>query len=400
MRFSSLVFLFTVVSSLESILAALDASTGKPRSCKKLRVRKEWRYLTDTQKRAYINAVKASFFLRSQPVFSSVDRVYQCLSNLPHSSDLKPTYATPNIPAFNPNSSKYDDFVYAHISSNIKDHFTAIFLPWHRWYLHTFEKTLQEKCNYTGTLPFWDWSKGIRIYMLLSYRPLLNAKNPNIDANSGIPDSPIFNSSETHGLGTFGTASNNYTVTDGAFANITRAYPSPHYVQRNFTATASPFDHQVFPFAFLYPNLLATDTLTPEKVQAVVKGTPGNYTAMAYAIDGIRAQGMHNAAHLMMTPGDMSSPLWSPNDPIFWSHHANIDCIWARWQAHNRSTNQYAFGGGLTQNLTDYDQYAVGAPPEASLSSKLPTEGLSGPVTVKEVMDTRNNYLCYKCLAG
>ncbi|KAG8791500.1 hypothetical protein FRC12_009031 [Ceratobasidium sp. 428] len=357
MKFSNLVFLFTVVSSLESILAALDASTGKPRSCKKLRVRKEWRYLTDTQKRAYINAVK-------------------CLSDLPHSSDLKPTYATPSIPAFNPNSSKYDDFVYAHISSNIKDHFTAIFLPWHRWYLHTFEKTLQEKCNYTGTLPFWDWSK---------------------DANSGIPDSPIFDSSETHGLGTFGTASNNYTVTDGAFANITRAYPSPHYVQRNFTATASPFIYPVFPFAFLYPNLLATATFTPEKVRAVVKGTPGNYTAMAYAIDGIRAQGMHNAAHIMMTPGDMSSPLWSPNDPIFWSHHANIDCIWARWQAHNRSTNQYAFGGGLTQNLTDYDQYAVGALPEASLSSKLPTEGLSRSVTVKEVMDTRSDYLCYKC---
>ena len=28
----------------------------------------------------------------------------------------------------------------------------------------------------------------------------------------------------------------------------------------------------------------------------------------------------------------MSDPRFSPNDPMFWLHHANVDRIWAVWQ--------------------------------------------------------------------
>ncbi|KAF8602083.1 Di-copper centre-containing protein [Ceratobasidium sp. AG-I] len=343
---------FPIIFSLV-VASAVSATTTSAKCSRHPRVRKEWRDIGDDERLAFIDAVK-------------------CLGTIPHSSKLEPTGVTPNLPPLNTSSSYYDDFVYAHMDSNVKDHFTALFLPWHRWYLHTFEAALKDKCGFKGTIPFWDWSRDV----------------------SGIPKSPVFSSSLTHGLGTLDTPESSHAVTNGAFGTTIRAYPTPHVVQRNFTLY--PFRKSPFPFKPLNVDLPATEAFTPKAIANIVKGSKGNYTDFAYMIDGVRAQGPHNAAHLMLG-GDMANPLWSPNDPLFWIHHAHIDCIWARWQAKN-SENLWAYGGGLTQNLSAYDRYPVGAPPKAHLSTKLPTRGLGkGSVWVKDVMVTRNEYLCYKC---
>ena len=42
----------------------------------------------------------------------------------------------------------------------------------------------------------------------------------------------------------------------------------------------------------------------------------------------------HNRGHGWVG-GDMSNPRISPNDPIFWMHHAQIDRIWSEWQKRN-----------------------------------------------------------------
>lgn len=52
------------------------------------------------------------------------------------------------------------DFVYLHIDLNTKFHFTGLFFPWHRWYVHTYEKALSERCGFRGMIPCWDWTKG------------------------------------------------------------------------------------------------------------------------------------------------------------------------------------------------------------------------------------------------
>ncbi len=39
----------------------------------------------------------------------------------------------------------------------------------------------------------------------------------------------------------------------------------------------------------------------------------------------------HNAVH-MWAGGTMQDPMHSPEDPLFWLHHANCDRIWAQWQ--------------------------------------------------------------------
>ncbi|CEL59050.1 hypothetical protein RSOLAG1IB_09037 [Rhizoctonia solani AG-1 IB] len=88
-----------------------------------------------------------------------------------------------------------------------------------------------------------------------------------------------------------------------------------------------PFDEQTFSFKFTTPDVLACSTITPAKISEIVTGFMGDYVEFAAHMDGVRAQGMHNAAHLMTRPGDLSiNPSHSPNDPLFFLH-ANVDRI-------------------------------------------------------------------------
>ncbi|KAH9266572.1 hypothetical protein BASA84_001059 [Batrachochytrium salamandrivorans] len=35
---------------------------------------------------------------------------------------------------------------------------SAVFLPWHRSFLNSYENALRDECGYPGALPFWDWT--------------------------------------------------------------------------------------------------------------------------------------------------------------------------------------------------------------------------------------------------
>ncbi|QRW09343.1 tyrosinase [Ceratobasidium sp. AG-Ba] len=304
-----------------------------------LRVRKEWRSLSDNEKKEFLNAVK-------------------CLGNKPHGK-LTLTNATPGIPPYNNESS----------------------LPFHSSVLGmasmvpmAIRKTLHKKCEYRGTIPFWDWSK---------------------DVSGGIPNSSIFNSSRIYGLGTLPLSGTNASVTDGVLWNTTRAYPEPHIITREYTPY--PWRLDIFPFPIQDRDVPVSAVITPQKVEELVMGSAGNYTNFQYMLDGVNAQGVHSTPHLMVG-GDMPNLYWSTNDVLFWLHHGQLDCIWARWQA-NKTENALAFSGGLTPNVTYYDQYPLGTSPLASLDSELPTAGLDGPrkVYVRDMMDTKSGWLRYKC---
>lgn len=73
-----------------------------------------------------------------------------CLRSLPPKTDQ----------SFAPGArNRYDDFVVSHIINTQTIHFSGWFLPWHRQYVWLFENALRTECNYTGYLPYWDWSK-------------------------------------------------------------------------------------------------------------------------------------------------------------------------------------------------------------------------------------------------
>jgi tyrosinase len=82
-------------------------------------MRQEWTSLSANQQQDYVNAV-------------------QCLMEKP--SQLHPgTY-------------RYDDFVYTRTKEGTTSD-AAAFLAWHRYFIHLYEKALQDECGFEGSLP-------------------------------------------------------------------------------------------------------------------------------------------------------------------------------------------------------------------------------------------------------
>ncbi|QRW03673.1 tyrosinase [Ceratobasidium sp. AG-Ba] len=313
-------------------ISALALAGNALGACTNPAVRKEYRTLSIAEKTEFVRALK-------------------CLGNLPHGSKLTKTRIAGGISLINTTSSLYDDWVYLHMDSNVKTHVTALFFPWHRWYIDAFEKDLKDKCQFKGTIPYWDFTKDVK----------------------NIPASPIFESNRTYGLGTWGTEANDWHVPDGAFADTIRAYPVPHTIRREWTP--QPFrKNYIFPFEYPDKDKYATDLLLLLK-----QSSP-------------RAQGLHNAMHLSIG-GDMSDPSPTPSDPLFWVYHAQLDRIWAKWQA-RRPANARSYAGGTIQVLELFDQYPTGLPwPGATTKSLLPVSGMEpADVPVEQVMSITGNY--------
>lgn len=56
---------------------------------------------------------------------------------------------------------------------------------------------------------------------------------------------------------------------------------------------------------------------------------------------------LHAAGHLSVG-GLQADPFASPGDPIFYLHHAQIDRVWAIWQAQDCKNRKYQVGGTKT----------------------------------------------------
>ena len=73
-----------------------------------------------------------------------------------------------------------------------------------------------------------------------------------------------------------------------------------------------------------FPNLPS-----PQDVNSVLSQT--TYTSFTLDLEGGTPSQMHNGVH-QWVGGIMNNIEYSPTDPLFWLHHANIDRIWASWQ--------------------------------------------------------------------
>jgi hypothetical protein len=84
-------------------------------------------------------------------------------------------------------------------------------------------------------------------------------------------------------------------------------------------------------------------------------------------------------------------PVQSPQDPLFFLHHAQIDRYWTAWQLANTSYRTNAYSGYLPASLTNASAPVVAA----SLTDLLIFGSLVPNVTVSQVMNTRGSLLCY-----
>jgi len=283
---------------------------------------------------------------------------------------------------FDPSLTYYDQFVRWHKDRYIchpTDHGSAgpmlmvhagpMFLPWHRELLRRFEDALRDVYGKNVTLPYWDWT----------------------DPESVNPDNPraVFRDDF---IGGNGDPAHEYAVTTGPFRkgvwqlavhpeggfwarskslHITRNLGNPYKAlptQADVDAALAADEYDLPPFdltsdrARSFRNALegefAANTMACGDdgwmgPRPAPPGTPGTSTRVTLHnlvhpwVGGVVSSGEFRTARL----GTMILST-SPNDPVFFLHHANVDRIWAIWQT-RRPGKTYQPRSGQPGNNAD-----------------------------------------------
>ncbi len=232
------------------------------------------------------------------------------------------------------------------------------FLPWHRYFCRELELDLQTK-KPNVTLPYWSWSA--------------DAANPTGAA--------IWNTNPAQRIyiGGDGTGPGG-TVITGPFAGWTalvenaigNLVPRPGGIIRDLGSNPD-FGFGVgvpaFPSALQVDNAIQNTTVYDASPwsRTSTSGFRGRLEGWIPQ-SGENGSQLHNRVHIWVG-GDMG-PGTSPNDPVFFLHHCNVDRLWALWQhAHPASAYLPASGGPPGHNLNDVMQQltTMGATPAGCL---------------------------------
>ncbi|WP_128980176.1 tyrosinase MelC2 [Streptomyces roseicoloratus] len=219
-------------------------------------------------------------------------------------------------------SGRYDAFVTTHNAFIMGDtdtgdrvgHRSPSFLPWHRRFLLEFEQALQS-VDATVALPYWDWTAD------RTSRSSLWA--------------PDF-------LGGTGRARDGQ-VLDGAFARsgnrwtINVRVDGRDYLRRDLGAGG-----RQLPTRAEVDSVLAMETYDTAPWNSASEGFRNH-------LEGWRGVNLHNRVHVWVG-GQMATGV-SPNDPVFWMHHAFVDKLWVEWQARHPKSPYLPAAG--TPNVVD-----------------------------------------------
>ncbi|KAK8093029.1 hypothetical protein PG999_014616 [Apiospora kogelbergensis] len=319
----------SMLAAASAVAPAIALPANQPReACTNPEKRVEWRQLTATQQQSYI---KAALCLKTKP--SKIGT----------------------------NATLYDDFPNVHFTLNTYIHGSAPFLPWHRYFVHVYNKNLRE-CGYEGPGTYWDWTKdtaGLRLSAVMSPETGFGGDG-NPDKTETSPDG----------------AKQLKCVTEGPFAGVRPEYlglnpvkmvAGGHCLFRDLPEISEPKAFKAM-----------TAIFGPDSV-AEVQNSP-NFTNYHWALEG----GPHGTIHASL--GGEMNPTTSPNEPLFFLHHGMIDQLWWQWQEKN-STRLTEYNGAASHVGEDEDR-------EVTLDDMLVMNGIDKDVTVRDVMDTRGS-LCY-----
>jgi hypothetical protein len=220
--------------------------------------------------------------------------------------------------------SRYDDFAETHMNAMMAEvddaagnlitpgwaHRDSVFFPWHRELLYQFEVLLQS-VDPSVTIPYWDWTR-------------------HQDATAaGFPFKHNF-------IGVDGTDASSDRVLREPGAPT--PYPYPFDPESWTVPVIDPGDTLNFfqrQFGEFNPPGTSGDAPNLPQNDVVVTGTGTNFRA---AINGgntyltlrSRTEDLHNLVHRWV--GGNMLRMTSPNDPVFFMHHAQIDRMWSIWQ--------------------------------------------------------------------
>ncbi|MFE2519098.1 tyrosinase MelC2 [Streptomyces mirabilis] len=222
-------------------------------------------------------------------------------------------------------SGRYDAFVTTHNAFILGDtdtgertgHRSPSFLPWHRRFLLEFERALQS-VDASVTLPYWDWSTDRSPRSTLWAPDFLGGTGRSLDGR----------------------------VMDGPFAASAGSWPisvrvdGRTYLRRSLGSGAREL-----------PTRAEVDSVLG---MATYDMAPWNSSSDGFRnhLEGWRGVNLHNRVHVWVG-GQMATGV-SPNDPVFWLHHAYIDKLWADWQRRHPASGYLPLSG--TPDVVDLDE--------------------------------------------
>ena len=217
-----------------------------------------------------------------------------------------------------------------------RPHMGPQFLPWHRELLRRFESEVASAMgNADFALPYWDWTtpagalfssadigtRGVCPSGSVSGRLTTAGFRVNIYTSPASPQpEDVFSRDSIYCMADpqvpplkrrsavvqRGAGCNPFAPTPPAAADVEHIFDLPTY-------DVDPFDSTVDEEASMRQNL---------------EGYTDTDTNPICVTGGCR---MHGRGHLYVG-GELASGAGTPNDPVFFLHHANVDRIWGEWQ--------------------------------------------------------------------
>jgi tyrosinase len=261
----------------------------------------------------------------------------------------------------------YDQFVAVHVAAMglmFEDaqgpaaghdgaHESDLFLPWHREFMHRFEKALQS-VNPNVTIPYWDWTdpKALEVIFQDDFMgPNGQGVNVNIPGLGDVQGGPVPSGAFSAASGWILNPDLHIKPSGESLGEVllrfmqlppTNSYPIPKEdVEQILTLN----DYGTFRQAL--EGFIKLDPSNPQP-------TPGVFQHNYFHsfVGGATFDPTVGRPEALGTMADLASAI---NDPVFWLIHANVDRLWAEWQARGHMGNQYypATGGHYGENLND-----------------------------------------------
>lgn len=194
-------------------------------------------------------------------------------------------------------------------------HSGPVFLPWHRMYLILLERWMRIVLDDPDFgLPYWDWAGDGELPRELQWRT-------DLWTGDFI--------GEARGEVTSGTLGRMRVHLEGGSSTRLRSVP-PRPIRRNAGADPLPA------FRTLPVRSQVTMALNEpfyDRPPWAAGNTDGHRNRLEGWVDG---PGLHNRVHVWVG-GDMG-PGTSPNDPVFFLNHCNVDRIWEAWMVERGRT--------------------------------------------------------------
>lgn len=238
-------------------------------------------------------------------------------------------------------------------------HAGPMFLPWHREFLLLFERALQEVSHSDITVPYWDWTNRTdpsdpgsvkKVFAddfmggdgnpndgyAVDTGPFTRTTWPLVVTNSHL-SFQAQGADTTYLVRHLGDPTTLPTMPDLAAAFSASSYDTAPYDESSDPATSFrdaiegwryPVHTSAAPsMTGCLPDDPAHDQGTLGAIPSPQSGTLHNFVH-----NFVGGTGMHTSSGVI-GGGTMAVNDASPNDPVFFLHHAEIDRFWAEWQA-------------------------------------------------------------------